>query len=176
MSLSSGPYPLTTYPWAKTQRQIGRKAISPLLRYGQSATLMLTSVWLGLSLSGLETVMIFGRGTPLLVGVGGLLTLLMISRVWNAEYHRLINASAFRAGSWHAEVTDEGLCLESANVRQVFAWHVITEVRDGPDSVLVMLGPVFFLPVPTAAFSNDADATAFRRAIEARISAARGSV
>jgi hypothetical protein len=169
MSLTSGTYDLTTYPWAKAQGQLGRQAFSPLFRYGQWAALIVTSAWLGFSVAEVEPVMLFGRPTPLIVGVVGFSILFFISRMWRSAYDRMINASAFRAGTWRMEIAEDGLHLNSETVRQVFAWRTISEVRDGPNGMLVMMGPVLFLPVPRYAFPDDRDAAAFRQALEARI-------
>jgi hypothetical protein len=169
MSLTSGSYHLTTYPWAKAQGQIGRQAFSPLFRYGQWVALIVTSVWLGLGIAEVKPVLLFGGPTPFIVGVVGFSVLFLISRMWKSTYDRMINASAFRAGTWRMNITEGGLHLNSETVKQVFAWRTISEVRDGPNGMLVMMGPVLFLPVPRDAFPDERDAAAFRQELEARI-------
>jgi YcxB-like protein len=167
--LASRPYELTAYPWEKAQGQIGRQAFSPIYRYGQWSAIVVTSLWLGLSIAQVNEVMIFGRATPLIVGVVGFSILIIISRIWKTAYANVVNASAFRAGKWRMAVADDGLHLDSELVHQVFGWQTMTDVRDGPNGFLIMVGPVFFLPVPKEAFANDGDMAAFRQAVAAQI-------
>ena len=175
MSASSGTYALTTYPWARAQRQVLKQAMSPAAWYGMWMAPILGVAWIVLCLVTPRQARVFGDPTPAIVGFLCAVVFLMLLRSRNMGLQAAINASAFRAGGWQVTLADDGLHLVSENVRQVFAWHAVSEVRDGPDGILIMLGPAVFLPVPATAFADGASLQAFQAELAARISATRGA-
>jgi hypothetical protein len=176
MTQSSGTYTLTTYPWGRAQRQVLKQAISPAMWYGMWLVPIVSGVWIAMCIVAPRFALIFGDPTPAIVGGFGAIAFLLMARKRNAGLRVAFNASAFRAGNWRAATADDGLHITSENVRQVFGWHAITEVRDGPDGMLVMLGPTVFLPVPASAFGDRAEYVPFRAEVDARIAAAKGAL
>jgi hypothetical protein len=174
MNLSSGPYQITTYPWGKAQRLMVNRAISPVIRYAIWGVFCVVIIWVWLSIVAPRTFAVFGDTTiPIVVGVG-LIVLFGLFRARNKTLQGAYDASVFRAGPWQATITDDGLGMASAGVRQIFSWAALTDVCDGPDGMLIMSGPAVYLPIPRGAFADIPAFDAFRAAAAARIIAARG--
>jgi hypothetical protein len=176
MSLTSGPYSLITYPWGAAHRRVLRRAVPPALHYGLWTVFCVAVIWLCLCFFAPQIGMIFGEVTPALVGVAGLAIIVVLLRIRSTGLRRAFNASVFRAGPWQTTITDEGLSMTAPGVRQVLFWNHFSEVRDGPDGLLVMSGPATFVPIPATAFADEGSYLVFRSAVEARISGSKGAI
>jgi hypothetical protein len=171
----SRPFELTTYPWVRTQMRLVQRATPPALRYGLWAGLAIMALWLALCFVAPQIGMVFGDLTPLYVGLVGFVGFFVFIRRRNAIILHHANRSVFRDGPWQIKIDEAGLQVTGAGAQTLFLWNHLTEVLDHQDGLLVMSGPSSFVPVPGAAFANDADRLAFRHAVEARIAATRGA-
>jgi YcxB-like protein len=176
MNFSSGPYSLTNYPWGTAQRLTLRQTVPALLRYGLWGIWSTIAAWLTLCLVAPAWGMVFGKTTPLVVAGVGLIAAFVLIRARNAKVIKALNTSPFRAGAWRAAITDEGFLITGDGVRQLVFWDHLTGVQDGPDGLLVMLGTVVFVPIPAVAFADFAAMQAFRAALGAKISGAKGAI
>ncbi len=172
--LQAGPYALTTYPWGKAQRQMLKRAMSPRLWYGMWAVSVIFGGWIVLCFVVPGFANVFGKSTPAIAGAIGAVAFLMMARVRNKALMQAFNASVLRAGGWNVAILDDGLQMQGDLVRQVFDWAAFSDVREGPDGLLVMMGVAAYLPIPAAAFADQAAMEVFRAALSAHISAAKG--
>jgi hypothetical protein len=169
--MQTAPFDLTTFPWARAQKTIGKQATPPWLYYGMLAMFFITCAGLGLSISIPPLGKLLGTFTPVYICVVGFGITLLLLKQQSVLLQGFLNTSAMRAGPWHAEITDEGLLMRGAGAQTLFSWGYVTEVRDDKAGLFVMLGPGSFVPIAHNAFVSEADRAAFRQAVEARIGA-----
>ncbi len=83
------------------------------------------------------------------------------------------NAPA-RTGMTTLTVDDEGMTFTTDSSRSTIFWSGIVDIIEGKDGLLVLPGDIEFIPIPSKAFTNEAEQQAMLTDLRARLAKATG--
>jgi hypothetical protein len=178
MSAADGPAPapfrLDGFNFLAASRLIQRRAMP------RRATALRWVALIGLSI-GMSVIVVgaihhnrpafYGAGLLVLAAIG---LLALVSRQVSAHFNRLFLSGATIGGTCRVVPAADGLHVTTDLSRSVFAWAGITAVVPHGSGLLVLLGPLHYLPIPAGAFATTEARDAFAADLRSRSLAAKG--